>query len=99
MTLFSQAALPPVFKAAVVRPLLKNIKNKFWHKIKLNIYSLVSSLPFLSKIAKNIALLQLSQHLQSNNLFCSIQSTYRSGHSTEIALLQIVNDPLTALDV
>ena len=99
MTLFSQAALPPVFKAAVVRPLLKNIKNKSWHKIKLNIYSLVSSLPFLSKIAKNIALLQLSQHLQSNNLFYSIQSTYRSGHSTEIALLQIVNDPLTALDV
>ena len=91
-------SFPSVFKYAFVRPLLRNIKNILGTKT-LNVYSLVSSLPFLSKLTENIALLQLSQHLQSNNLFYSLQSTYRSGHSTETAFFQIVNDLLTALDV
>ena len=62
-------------------------------------YRPVSILPFLSKITEKIVLLQLSQHLESSSLLYPLQSAYCSGHSTETALLKIVNDILTALDV
>jgi hypothetical protein len=36
--------------------------------------------------------------MEENDLFCPIQSAYRSNHSTETALLKIQNDILLALD-
>ena len=62
-------------------------------------YRPVSNLPFLSKVARKSALLQLSPHLQSSNLFYPLQSVYRSGHIIETALLKIDNDLIIALDV
>ena len=40
--------------------------------------------------------MQLTNHLTSNYLINKFQSAYRTGHSTETALLYIVNDILTA---
>ena len=54
---------------------------------------------FTYMITEKIVLLQLSQHLESNNLLYLLQSAYHLGHSTKTALLKIVNDLFAALDV
>ena len=61
-------------------------------------YHPVSNLSFLSNILEKIVLSQLSAYLSSDNLFCSSQSAYRAGHSTETPLLKVINDILPALD-
>ena len=43
-------------------------------------------------------LIQLKEHLQSNNLIDPFQSAYREKHSTESALLRIMNDILRSID-
>ena len=41
---------------------------------------------------------QLTSHIQDNNLLDTLQSGFRHGHSTETAILQIVDDALRTLD-
>ncbi|KAJ8369183.1 hypothetical protein SKAU_G00092110 [Synaphobranchus kaupii] len=85
--------VPAAFKTARVTPLLKkpsldpsDIRN----------YRPVSLLPFLSKTIERAVLNQLSVFLHQNNLLDPHQSGFRTGHSTETALLAVTEALATA---
>ena len=52
----------------------------------------VSGLCFLSKLVDRVVASQIKQHLDEHNLGNQFQSAYKSGHSTETALICIKND-------
>ena len=87
--------VPDSFKSAIVRPLLKK------HNLdpnELKNYRPISNLSFLSKLLEKVVLNQLNCHLSNNNLLNPLQSAYRQSHSTETALLHILNDLLLSTD-
>ncbi len=55
-------------------------------------YRLVSLLPFIAKTLERVVFNQVTAFLTQNNLLDSNQSGSRSGHSTETALLSVVED-------
>ena len=81
---------PKTWKDAMVFPLLKKIGVDF----ALDNLRLVSNLKFVSKFTEMAACNQVHSHVSANNLYPSLQSSYRKGHSTKTTLLKIVNDIL-----
>ena len=81
---------PSTWKCALVRPLLKKdglppvLKN----------FRPVSNLAFISKLVETVVARQLQHYLNCNNLFPVFQSAYLQNHSTETALLKVMNDIL-----
>ena len=85
----AEGVFPQKFKKAVVTPLIKkaSLPNE-----DLQNYRPVSGLCFMSKLVERVVVKQLMQHINSNNLDNPRQSAYKSGHSTETALLLIKNE-------
>ncbi len=74
---------PSAFKQARITPLLKK-------PTLLGNYRSVFLLPFIAKTLERAVFNQVSAFLTQNNLLDSNQSGFRSWHSTEIALLSVV---------
>lgn len=94
-TSLTTGMFPTQLKEAHVTPLLK--KPSLDSEVLKN-FRPVSNLSFVSKIVEKAVAVQLSRHLQENDLHEPSQSAYRPVHSTETALLRIKSDILQALD-
>jgi Reverse transcriptase (RNA-dependent DNA polymerase) len=62
-------------------------------------YRPISNLSVTSKLLERLVARQLLAHLNSTGLLPSLQSAYRTNHSTETAVLKVVSDILLAIDV
>ena len=92
---FNQGVFPSHFKIAQITPLIK--------KPKLNMddpsnYRPISNLNNISKILERLFLARLQPHLINSPHYNPFQSAYRSCHSTETALLTLLNKTRLSAD-
>src|SRR5664279_1908344 len=92
---FTQGSFPSMFKTAQVLPLLK--KPGLDRSLPSN-YRPISNLNTISKVIERLVQDRLKPHLTSSSNFNAMQSAYRSGHSTETALLRLLNGFYNAID-
>ena len=78
-----------VSKKAVVIPLIKKASLPVEY---LKNYHPVSGLSFISKLVERVVAKKLVDHIHRHGLDNPYQSAYKSGHSTETALVSIKND-------
>ena len=71
-------------------------KEVSWSQ-SLEQYRPVSNLCFVAKILEKLVLSQVSSYLNSNNLCNTCQTANRPGHSTETALLKVVDELFISL--
>ena len=84
---FRTCVFPLCLKQALVRPVVKNPSVDL---DSLSNYRPIHNLSFLSKICEKAALLLLLDHLKANDLFCNVQSGYRSDHSCETVMIKCI---------
>lgn len=84
---------PKFYRKAAVIPIPKVNDPK-----ELNDLRKISFLPVLSKILKKIAKEQILEHFERHTLFPKRQSAFRKMHSTTIALLDLSDNIIKALD-
>ena len=90
---FNTASFPQRWKTAKVSPLLKGGDSE-----DLNNYRPISVLPVLSKVIERHVHNSLSGYLCENNLIYSKQSGFWKLHSTETAMIRIIDELLFNLD-
>ena len=92
---FEQGRFPTKFKLAQVLPLLKKSRCG-----PVSTCQLQADFKYLSTIVKLIErlVLRLRPHLLSSGNFNPLQSAYRTGHSTETALLFVLDNIYKSID-
>ena len=86
--------LPTMPQFTLVAPNLK--KDMSWSQW---LEQLSACLWFIVKILEKLVSSKDSSYLDSQNLCNTCQSAYRSGHSTDTALLKIINDLFLSLSI
>ena len=76
----------------MVLKLLSLIKKVTLPADDFNNYRPVSGLSFMSKLVKRVVAKQPLEHIHVHSLDNPDQSAYKTGHSTETALLSVKND-------
>ena len=90
----SEGTFPDQLKTAIVRP---SLKKPSLDPEEMGNYRPIANLSFISKLLERTAAAQLNTYLSSNSLQETNQSAYRSGHSTETALLHVYDDIICAM--
>ena len=85
---------PDSLKISKVKPLFKA-----GDPVLIFNYRPISLLPSLSKIFEHIIFRQLFDYMTDNNLFAIEQYGFRSGHSTELAALHLIDYLTKQMDV
>ncbi len=86
---------PGQLKEAQLSPIIK--KSTLDPEV-LNNFHPISNLPYISKLVERAVAQQLTDYMSKNSLFEPRQSAYRSFHSTETALICVLDDLLVSLD-
>ena len=90
-----EGRLPGSQKAAIITPVLKK-SNSDQDDAKNN--RPISNLTFISNVIERIVANQSKKHLVDSNAMPLLQSAYRSGHSTETALIEVISDIIDVAD-
>jgi hypothetical protein len=92
---FIDGAVPRLYKAAYITP---RLKKPDLDPADVRPYRPISNLPVVSKLLERLVSSRLLAILRSADLLPPQQSAYRTGHSTETAVLKVMSDILLALD-
>ena len=88
------STFPQWWKKALVKPLIKSLKNGTVDKN----YRPVSNLKFFSKLIECEALQQIVHHCEKHNLLPQNQSAYQKGYSCETMLIKLADNILNRME-
>jgi len=92
---FAQSKMPDRSKRAIMRPLLK---KRTLDPNDPASYRPISNPSFVSKVVEKVVDGRFAAHTAQHSLLPTLQSVYRPNHSTETAVICILNDMISAID-
>ena len=91
--IINTGVFPNKLKIAKITPIFKKDDRTLFTN-----YRPISLLPIFSKVIEKVICIQINDFFVENKLFFNHQYGFRSGHSTELAALELTDRIITALD-